>query len=189
MAVPRPSLTTACVVIMMLSIASCGGSDGDTGAAAAKPAASSASAAPASPADRQGEAAGKSLKQVESDLRFATAPHGDLHVQERPPGACILHATVPTAKVLGNTAMTEVVARLRSHGWTPNGPVEQVSDNEDDGNLTRVTSGDWDVTLGAAPIPPELKEAYAPDQGTIVIGALWPCKGSSSALPSPTARP
>jgi hypothetical protein len=173
---------------MVLSITSCGegGSEGGTGAVPAKKDAS-ASASPG----HQSEAASKSLEQVENDLRFATGPHGDLNVQDRPPGGCVVNAVVPTMRVLGNTAMKEVVARLQTRGWTPDGPVEQISDNEADGSAGFVTSGEWRVVVGSGPVPPEAKDAYAPHQGVIVIGASWPCHGhgSPAARPSPTAKP
>jgi hypothetical protein len=174
---------------MMLPIASCGqgGSEGGKGAEPAKKDAS----ASASPAGHQSEAASKSLEQVEKDLRFATGPHGELNVQDRPPGGCVVNAVVPTMKVLGNTAMKEVVTRLQTRGWTPDGPVEQISDNEADGSAGFVTSGEWRVVVGSGPVPPEVKEAYVPHQGMIVIGASWPChsEGTPTSRPSPTAKP
>ncbi len=180
-------LTAASVVVSALSIAGCGGS-GDAGSAASEPTRSSAPVS-ASPASRGGEAGEKSLGQVQSDLRSAAGPYGDLRVQDRPPGMCALHATVATREVLDVTAMEEVVARPRTRGWTPDGPVEPVSGNKADGNLTYVTSGEWRILLGAASVTPEVREAYAPNEGVIVIGVTRPCKGSATPRPSPTAKP
>jgi hypothetical protein len=100
---------------------------------------------------------------------------------------------MPLCQRCGSSAtrpLKEVVARLQTRGWTPDGPVEQISDNEADGSAGFVTSGEWRVVVGSGPVPPEAKDAYAPHQGVIVIGA-WPCHGhdSSAARPSPTAKP
>ncbi|MFE1013773.1 hypothetical protein ACFW4M_21055 [Streptomyces sp. NPDC058794] len=113
---------------------------------------------------------------MENDLRFATEPHGDLHMQERREDFCIVHGTVPTLKVLDGPALEGIVERMQTRGWTPEGPVES-SGNEPAGNMsmTYIESGKYRVLLGTAPVPPELKDAYTPNQGTIVLSANWPC--------------
>ncbi|MEU3902173.1 hypothetical protein [Streptomyces sp. NPDC045251] len=172
----RFGLTAAIAVITVVSLASCGAGNDTEGAATPAPATSSASAS-ASPAGHTSDSADKTLQQVENDLRFATEPHGDLHMQQRREGFCIVHGTVPTLKVLDGTALEGIVERMQTRGWTPEGPVESF-DNEPAGNMsmTYVESGKYRVLLGTAPVPPEVKEAYAPNQGTIAVSASWPCR-------------
>lgn len=169
-------LTAASTIITMVSLTGCGASNDVTGAATAAPATSGASAS-ASPTGRTSETASKSLQQVENDLRFATEPHGDLHMQERREGFCVLHGTVPTLKVLDSTALKGIVERMQTRGWTPDGPVESF-DDEPAGSMsmTYVESGKYRVLLGTAPVPPEVKEAYAPNKGSILLSADWPCR-------------
>ncbi|MFG3551482.1 hypothetical protein [Streptomyces sp. NPDC047725] len=177
----RFGLTTASVVILVLSITSCGGSADETGPAAAKREAS----ASATSAGKQGQAAGKSLKQVRDDLRFATGQHGDMNILDRPEGFCTEDAVVPTLRVLDRTAMDGIIQRLKTRGWTPDGPLRVVSDNGADGSLTFLTSGQWRVTLGSAPVPDEVKDAYAPNQGTLILNTTWTCR-RTTASPSPS---
>lgn len=169
-------LTAASAVITVVSLTGCGASNDTAGAATPAPAASGASAS-ASPAGQNSHTAGKSLTQVEDDLRFATEPHGDLHMQQRREGFCIVHGIVPTLNVLDGTALERIVDRMQIRGWTPDGPVESF-DNEPAGNMsmTYVESGKYRVLLGTAPVPPEVKEAYAPNQGTITLSANWSCR-------------
>ncbi len=46
------------------------------------------------------------------------------HMQERQEGFCIVHGTVPTLKVLDSTTLEDIVQRMQTRGWTPDGPVE-----------------------------------------------------------------
>ncbi|MFI2412052.1 hypothetical protein [Streptomyces sp. NPDC018947] len=177
----RFGLTTASAVILVLCISGCGGSDGEAGPAAAKREAS----ASASSAGKRGEATAKSLKQVRDDLRFATRPHGDMNILDRPEGFCTEDAVVPTLKVLDRTAMNGIIERLKTRGWTPDGPLRMVSDNGADGSVTFLRSGQWRILLGAGPVPDEVKEAYAPNRGTLVLNTTWTCR-RTTASPSPT---
>lgn len=173
--VRRFGLTAASAIITVVSLTSCGASNDITDAATPATATSSASAS-ASPAGHTSDSANKTLQQVENDLRFATEPHGDLHMQQRPEGFCVVDATLPTPKVLDSTALKGIVERMQKRGWTPDGPVDSYNDLAGSMSMARMNSGDYQVRLMTAPVPPEVKDAYAPNQGTIILSANWPCR-------------
>ncbi|MET7322612.1 hypothetical protein [Streptomyces sp. NPDC005549] len=167
----RLGLTAA--VVTMVAATSCSGSqDGDD--AAAEPARSEA--ATASPAARESKPLKKNLRQVESDVRFAVAP-AELRMQPRRSGSCIVHGTAPTRKPLGKTEFQAVLAGMRNRGWPIDGRVEH-SDDATYGkmNLTFLKACEWEITMGSAAIPAEVREAYAPNEGAITVSVSWNCK-------------
>ncbi len=108
---------TAGAIVTVASLVGCSGGGGTTTVGAPAPTTSDTPAT-ASPSGHKSETAGKSLEQVESDLRFATMPHGDLYLQERRKGFCTVQGAVPTLKVLDSTALEGIVERMQSRGWT-----------------------------------------------------------------------
>lgn len=168
-------LGLSAVMISILAVTGCGGSqDGD--AAAAKPAKSKA--ASASPATQKSKAPERNLQQVERDLRFAVAPHKP-QMQPLQSGSCIVHGVAPTRRVLSKAEFEAIVGRLQKRGWSPLGPL-RYSDDETYGKMSylRLQSGEWEISLGSAPMPSEMREAYAPNEGSIIAAISWKCTGT-----------
>ncbi|EOY52800.1 MULTISPECIES: hypothetical protein [Streptomyces] len=42
----------------------------------------------------------------------------------------------------------------------------------------RLQSGEWEISLGSAPMPSEMREAYAPNEGSIIAAISWKCTGA-----------
>ncbi|MFD5446539.1 hypothetical protein [Streptomyces tendae] len=168
--VRRHGLTSA--VVTILAVTSCSGSpDGDD--ASVKPDKSEATSA--SPAARQSKAPAKTLRQVERDVQFAVAP-SKLRMQDQRRGFCIVHGTAPTRKVLGKTEFEAILARMQKRGWPLDGRVEH-SDDATYGkmSLTYLKSGEWKIAMGSAPMPAEVRDAYAPNEGAITVSISWKC--------------
>lgn len=168
---------TAAVAILVLPITGCSGGEDTPGATTARSAKTDASAS-ASPAGRRSNASEKLLKQAEDDVRFATEPEGELSMHERREGFCIANATLPTAKPLGRAAFEATVKRLQTRGWTLDGPLDTLDDPSGSMYYAVVESGEWRISLGSLPMPPEAAEEYAPNQGAVSIAISWSCKPS-----------
>ncbi|WP_432098640.1 hypothetical protein [Streptomyces sp. WAC 04229] len=166
----RPGLTAAAVVI--LGVSGCSGSQGGD-ESAANPA--KGNAVSASPAARESKAPEKNLQQTERDLQAAVAPN-KLRMQPHRSGFCIVHGTVPTRQILEKEEFEAIVGRMEKRGWPLDGPVEH-SDDEGYGKMSFVflKSGEWKITMGSAAIPPETREAYAPNEGAITLSISWNC--------------
>ncbi|MFC8066096.1 hypothetical protein [Streptomyces sp. NPDC057293] len=168
--VQRLGLTAAVVVI--LSISGCNGSQGDDDSAA-KPA--KGDAVSASPAARESKAPERNLQQVKRDLQAAVAPN-KLRMQPHRKGFCIVHGTVPTRHVLGKAEFEAIIGRMEKRGWPLARPVDH-SDDETYGKMSlgRLKSGEWEILMGSTAMPPEVREAYAPNEGAITLSVSWNC--------------
>ncbi|MFF0698437.1 hypothetical protein ACFYU4_38105 [Streptomyces tendae] len=166
----RLGLAAAAVVI--LGISGCSGSQGGD-ESAANPA--KGDAVSASPAARESKAPEKNLQQAERDLQAAVAPN-KLRMQPHRSGFCIVHGTVPTRQILEKGEFEAIVGRMEKRGWQLNGPVDH-SDDETYGKMSlgRLKSGEWEILMGSAAMPPEVREAYAPNEGAITLSVSWNC--------------
>ncbi|WP_446033670.1 hypothetical protein [Streptomyces olivaceus] len=173
---------------VVLLITSCGGGASRAGTAPTEPDGTGASVS-ASPAARQGGTNGKTVEQVEEDLRSATASLGDLVVLDDPRGRdCRVNAALPTREVLDAGAVQDIIHRLQRRGWTPDGPVEQISDGPGEMSMGSAEAGDWEVLLGTAPVPEEAEQAYAPNKGAVTVSASAQCGSAENPLKKKSAN-
>ncbi|MFE9342423.1 hypothetical protein [Streptomyces olivaceus] len=168
-------------------ITSCGGGASRAGTAPTEPDGTGASVS-ASPAARQGGTNGKTVEQVEEDLRSATASLGDLVVLDDPRGRdCRVNAALPTREVLDAGAVQDIIHRLQRRGWTPDGPVERISDGPGEMSMGSAEAGDWEVLLGTAPVPEEAEQAYAPNKGAVTVSASAQCGPAENPIKKKSA--
>ncbi|CAL9495636.1 hypothetical protein [Streptomyces sp. enrichment culture] len=156
----------------------CGGGASNAGTSPAKPDGKGTpdASASASPVGQGDGTTGKTVEQVEEDLGSATASRGDLLFLDDPnKKGCRVNAALPTRKVLDAPALQDIIHRLQRRGWTPDGPVEQVSDGPGGMSMGRAEAGEWGVLLGTTPVPEEVAEAYSPNEGVVTISASAPC--------------
>ncbi|MGV9914555.1 hypothetical protein ACWDU5_34480, partial [Streptomyces tendae] len=97
-------------------------------------------------------------------------------MQDQRRGFCIVHGTAPTRTVLGKTEFEAILARMQKRGWPLDGRVEH-SDDATYGkmSLAYLKSGEWKIAMGSAPMPAEVRDTYAPNEGAIIVSISWKC--------------
>ncbi|MDT0572710.1 hypothetical protein RM704_35495 [Streptomyces sp. DSM 3412] len=119
------------------------------------------------------------MEQVLSDLRYAAKNVGEDHLRvvEDPRAAaakvppCMATGAILTPEIPGRAELTLITHRLRTRGWKLHGAL--------DVELTMLSSGKWDIMLGAGPVPEEIAAQAGDSKGGFGISVTGVCKKPS----------
>lgn len=119
------------------------------------------------------------MEQVLSDLRYAAKNVGGDHfrVVEDPRAAaakvppCMASGAILTPELPGRAELTLIAHRLRTRGWKIDSALEV--------EFTVLSSGKWDIMLGAGPVPKEIAAQAGDSKGGFGISVTGVCEKPS----------
>lgn len=115
-------------------------------------------------------------EQALSDIRYATKGVGEdrLRIVEDPRAAaenlppCRAGGAILTPEIPSPADLARVTDRLKARGWKLDTPVDL--------QFTSLSSGKWDIILGAGPVPKEMAEQAGTNKGGYGVDVSGVCK-------------